>query len=429
MVGLVPISSSRTLSETQLGRIHRLAIRRRKPRLSHRRIAKLGGLSVLLAAGFLSISSTTIAFQDVAQLFGKQLPLSQRWLARLVPTPSGEIYVPSLVTPSASETILASSEGLIIHPTLDLVQTASLSAPDFIPPRVNRDDKQDITISRPKPVLRRFTAGLIGATAALDDAFTPVDVAFASTLSMPQDVAKAETAPASTVVATAEPAKPQVASPQVAKPTVTLASIAPMGKAERGGAKARDAEDLVVSSYANSDDTSAMEAPFKAILNKPMAVGIDGKPDHWWVTNPIPPIARTKTEQKCLATAIYFEARGEPVKGELAVAQVVINRVKNPAYPNTICGVVYQNKDMRNACQFSFACDGIKDRITDMTAWRRAEDLAHRVVFEENWWNADVGSSTHYHANYVKPRWARTMKKMQKIGHHIFYKTYGGGWS
>jgi spore germination cell wall hydrolase CwlJ-like protein len=83
---------------------------------------------------------------------------------------------------------------------------------------------------------------------------------------------------------------------------------------------------------------------------------------------------------------------------------------------------------MRNACQFSFACDGIPDRITDATSWARAQVLAKRVLFEDNWWNADVGSSTHYHANYVKPRWARTMKKMQKVGHHIFYKTYGGGW-
>ena len=130
----------------------------------------------------------------------------------------------------------------------------------------------------------------------------------------------------------------------------------------------------------------------------------------------------------CMATAIYFEARGEAYRGQVAVGQVVMNRVHHRLYPKTICGVVFQNQNMRNACQFSFACDGIKDRITDMTSWRRAQELARRVVTQDNWWNADVGSATHYHANYVKPRWARTMKKMDRIGHHIFYKTYGGGW-
>ncbi len=90
------------------------------------------------------------------------------------------------------------------------------------------------------------------------------------------------------------------------------------------------------------------------------------------------------SELKCLATAIYFEARGEPEEGQLAVAQVVLNRVKNPAYPNTICGVVYQNKTKRNRCQFSFACDGRSDRITDMTALgNRAEELAKRSVEEQ----------------------------------------------
>ena len=137
--------------------------------------------------------------------------------------------------------------------------------------------------------------------------------------------------------------------------------------------------------------------------------------------------SRAKSE-KCLTEAIYFEARGEPVKGELAVAQVVINRLKNPAYPNTICGVVYQNKDMRDACQFSFACDGIKDRVAGREHYEMAEEVALAVTSGKIW-IAEVGSSTHYHATYVRPRWARTMEKMMKIGRHIFYRTHGGGWS
>ena len=111
------------------------------------------------------------------------------------------------------------------------------------------------------------------------------------------------------------------------------------------------------------------------------------------------------------------------------MAQVVINRLKNPAYPSTICGVVYQNRKMRNRCQFSFACDGIRDVVRPGAAWNTAQEIARKVVYGEAEWLAYVGSATHYHATYVRPRWAHSMKRMKKIGHHIFYKTYGGGWS
>jgi len=152
--------------------------------------------------------------------------------------------------------------------------------------------------------------------------------------------------------------------------------------------------------------------------------------NHAWVNNPLPASVHTEAQLKCLATAIYFEARGEPEAGQVAVAQVVLNRVKNPAYPGTICGVVYQNKNMRYRCQFSFACDRRADRVTDMASWKEADKIAREIVDDQKgMFLADVGASTHYHAVYVRPRWARSMKKMDKIGRHIFYKTYGGGWS
>lgn len=151
---------------------------------------------------------------------------------------------------------------------------------------------------------------------------------------------------------------------------------------------------------------------------------------HAWVNKPVPTNARSRNEMKCLAEAIYFEARSEPERGQIAVAQVVLNRLKNPAYPNTICGVVYQNKHKRNACQFSFACDGIPDRITEKGAWERSQALARRIMNDERTLYLDkVGASTHYHAQYVKPRWARFMNRKEKIGLHIFYQTKYGGWS
>ena len=140
--------------------------------------------------------------------------------------------------------------------------------------------------------------------------------------------------------------------------------------------------------------------------------------------------ADSASELKCLATAIYFEARGEPEAGQIAVAQVVLNRLKNPAYPNTICGVVFQNKSKRNRCQFSFACDGRPERITDMGSWKKAQDVAKRMVEDQaDTFIAEVGSATHYHATYVRPRWARRMTQTDKIGRHIFYNTRNGGWS
>ena len=138
--------------------------------------------------------------------------------------------------------------------------------------------------------------------------------------------------------------------------------------------------------------------------------------------------AASRKEKKCLATAIYFEARGETETGQVAVAQVVLNRTRTKGYPRTICGVVYQNDNWRNACQFSFACDGRKDRITSPHHYELAEDIAMAVTAGKIFLS-DVGSSTHYHATYVHPRWSRTMEKMKKIGLHIFYRTYGGGWS
>ncbi|WP_158555059.1 cell wall hydrolase [Fulvimarina endophytica] len=152
-----------------------------------------------------------------------------------------------------------------------------------------------------------------------------------------------------------------------------------------------------------------------------------GDDDHEWAAHTLPKSSFTEKEQTCLANGIYFEARGESIEGQEAVAQVMLNRVRNPAFPDTICGVVYQNQNWRNRCQFSFACDGIKDRISDKGAFKRAQKVAEDVTYGRSWLTA-VGSSTHYHANYVHPRWAGAMEKVDTIGKHIFYRTYNGGW-
>ncbi|TPN47221.1 MULTISPECIES: cell wall hydrolase [unclassified Mesorhizobium] len=194
-----------------------------------------------------------------------------------------------------------------------------------------------------------------------------------------------------------------------------------------------DHPDVLATAYAQSEPDYAKASPFEALLqdeqpNSGRFIPPMVKGDHSWIQNPLPESVFSKPEQKCLANGIYFEARSESVRGQAAVAQVILNRVRNPAYPNSICGVVYQNDSWFNRCQFSFACDGRKKRIDDPVAYKTAQDIAMAVTAGKIF-IPEVGSSTHYYAQYVHPGWARTMQKMTKIGLHIFYRTYSGGWS
>jgi spore germination cell wall hydrolase CwlJ-like protein len=134
---------------------------------------------------------------------------------------------------------------------------------------------------------------------------------------------------------------------------------------------------------------------------------------------------RVEAEKRCLAQAIYFEARSEPPAGQAAVAQVVLNRMTSGLYPSTICGVVFQNRHHFRACQFSFACEGKSLRVQEADSWAQATRIADEVL-EGRTWLADVGGSTHYHANYVRPRWARSLKRTETIGKHIFYRLKSG---
>lgn len=137
-------------------------------------------------------------------------------------------------------------------------------------------------------------------------------------------------------------------------------------------------------------------------------------------------VAVSERERWCLATAIYFEARGESYRGQVAVAQVVMNRTKDHRYPDTICGVVFQNQHRKNACQFSFACDGIPEVVTERQSWAQAEDIAEQVT-QGQLYLTEVGEATHYHATYVRPAWAPRMDKVTQIGLHVFYK-FKRGW-
>jgi len=135
--------------------------------------------------------------------------------------------------------------------------------------------------------------------------------------------------------------------------------------------------------------------------------------------------SRAKSE-KCLTEAIYFEARGEAVRGQIAVAQVVMNRTFSGFYPNTVCGVVYQNKHRHLACQFTFACDNVADVVREPDMWDRARKIS-KAMLDGQLWLPEVGKSTHYHAYWVHPSWVSEMKKMYKFGVHTFYRPRAWG--
>jgi spore germination cell wall hydrolase CwlJ-like protein len=165
--------------------------------------------------------------------------------------------------------------------------------------------------------------------------------------------------------------------------------------------------------------------PSPLIASKALAYGRANTPATEFNT----PVAMkvSKKQLQCLSTAIYFEARGEPYRGQVAVAQVVMNRVKHKLYPNTICGVVFQNQHRRNACQFSFACDGIPERTNEKKAWTQSQEIAKKVV-SGSIYLTEVDNATHYHANYVRPKWARKMNKLTVIGVHKFFR-FKKGWN
>lgn len=161
-----------------------------------------------------------------------------------------------------------------------------------------------------------------------------------------------------------------------------------------------------------------IEAEAASPASNPLAAAADGaEPDQ-------------EKELHCLATAIYHEARGEPERGQLVVGRVILNRVASPYYPDTICEVVYQNVHLHNRCQFSFACDGIDRRVTELDVWEEIRTRARWLVdclrdndCEESKREWEIWTSTHYHADYVHPFWADRIARTGQIGRHIFYYT------
>jgi spore germination cell wall hydrolase CwlJ-like protein len=161
----------------------------------------------------------------------------------------------------------------------------------------------------------------------------------------------------------------------------------------------------------------------ESIANKGEVTGIDQRPK-----SPAERLSLTGATfdkaEKCLADAVYFEARGEAVRGQIAVAQVILNRVFSPFYPNNVCGVVHQSNN--RGCQFSYNCDGAPDVVTEPIAYVRAKHIAHDMLVGKLWM-PEVAKATHYHAYWVHPDWVNEMKSISTLGVHTFYRPRAWG--
>lgn len=359
---------------------------------------------------------TVAAYQDMASMVTGTESAAPRWSAFVEKSVAGSLHSAEMPFVDASATTGSISGGGVNMPGVGTVAFRGKGVADDLAPdeeRVVRKDKKGriggvVPVAPPKA----FNAGSVfdRTSSLLRPAFDlPEKLAFVTPKIKGKEI--------------------EIAAAFHIREEKPAYEVPPM----LAGLITNETPDALASAYAPAEPDYAKASPFESLLldgtgGNGRFIPPIGKGDHAWMSKPLPANVFSKKEQACLATAIYFEARGEEVKGQAAVAQVILNRVRNPAYPSTICGVVYQNDNWRNRCQFSFACDGKKDRVTSPRHYELAEQVAMEVTAGRIFL-PEVGSSTHYYAQYVSPRWAKRMNRMKQIGLHIFYRTKGGGWS
>lgn len=371
----------------------------------------------VLATIFYLYNPTVVAMQDISSLLSGADRQESHWNAYLVNSAPGSIHQvearfnvdPTVTGSIASAGIDAPGLGrVVVTPT----KAEIADTPDEA--RINRSEKTNRIVSvTPAEPPRDFSAGtVLQRQSSIMHPVTNEETLMA--FAKPKIGGK-EIRIATEFHKHRDPAK----DPQV---PAMLAKLVTNKKA-----------DVLATAYAPAEPDFASQSPFSSLLKEPEQqsgrfIPPLQKGDYPWAATPLPARVFSAAEQKCLAEGVYFEARGEKLEGQAAVAQVILNRVRNPAYPDTVCGVVYQNDDWRNRCQFSFACDGKREHIGSQSHWKTAQDIAMAVSAGKIWLSS-VGSATHYHAIYVRPRWARTMERRTRIGLHVFYRPYGGGWS
>jgi spore germination cell wall hydrolase CwlJ-like protein len=308
--------------------------------------------------------------------------------------------------------ILPDQASAVVAIPRDIAVTAQRSAPfERAPERL--PDRAPKFAAAPVPAAR------IAAAQPAAPAIAPINAVYRSGTSPVAELAAARHADA-VEFAMASPAMMQSAKP------VSLTTAAPRSEQIK---LASIAPDALIDDTSNAAPVPATSLPMSAAIPLrmvPLPTPAPGVP-------PPSPAQRLHLEgkdyakaERCLANAIYFEARSEPIKGQQAVAQVVVNRAFSGFYPNDICGVVYQNAHRHLSCQFTFACDGKRKAITERGHWARANRIAKQTL-DGQIYVPEVAKSTHYHAVYVHPNWVREMKKMVRFGVHNFYRPYAWG--
>src|SRR6266446_3443170 len=425
-----------------------------------------------------ALMPTEIGYQDIASLLARQPGVAERWQKRVFSSAS-TIQVATYAfgrpigtsIPQTATYRLASLDTQGIDITGSVPRNPIMLAPpryqasDF--PKVDRTLKGDRLVTAPPlPAAPANTApsnedtstsnaSVMGAktAAAPSEERLPLDPELQEALSAPPlaqyDVAMSlEAQPLDDLKAGPDAsALPLEPAPPRDGFSVKTASLF-FGSTSLGGSiesmeRWRPGEEpLIVMPGALPDPDMKMMASLPSATDEPLKAGDSGESiaakgevntDNQRAKTPAERLglfdekSRAKSE-KCLAEAIYFEARGEAVRGQIAVAQVVMNRAFSGFYPTTVCGVVYQNKYRHFACQFTFACDNTRDVINEPDMWERARKIA-KAMLDGQVWLSEVGKSTHYHAYWVRPSWVSEMKKMYKFGVHTFYrpKAWGDG--
>jgi spore germination cell wall hydrolase CwlJ-like protein len=405
------------------------------------------------AVGFsalvLALIPATMGFGDLGALLARQPGVTARAHKYIVASPFGTIHAATFSMPRPIGTAiphpplyaLANFDPTDITASIGAQLLGDPSAPIQFP-TVNRKDKRNSLISRARqpmpplppalpiepvapaqaeaPLANNEAAGRFDRYSEYEFAAVPEEQPAAPEAALPHG----DVAPPKPIAAAPGQHKPKAAArvyfgAAPITPGEEAAAIKPWAPGEAPVVKAPAVygdPDIKLAALTPSDGVETKGG--ETIANTGEVTGVDQRPK-----SPAERLALTgksfEQAEKCLTSVVYFESRGEAVRGQIAVAQVIMNRVFSPFYPNNVCGVVNQRNS--RGCQFSYNCDGIANVVTEPSAWVRAKHIAHDMLVGKLWM-PEVAKATHYHAYWVHPDWVNEMKRISTLGVHTFYR-------
>jgi spore germination cell wall hydrolase CwlJ-like protein len=418
---------------------------------------------------FFALIPTEVGYQDIASLLARQPGVAERWQKRVSSAASNiQLATYSFGRPIGTSAPSVATYRLASLDNQGFDTTGSVARNPFAqtPPRYQASDfpKVDRTFKGDRLVVRPETSPPANSTPSNEDPSTSNSSVMGAKTAGASPTDHAPLDPELAEALSAPPlAQYDVASSSEARPLDAAKDIAVLGPAVHDGFSVKTAglffgsssiggalgtierwqpgeEPSIVPSGLPDPDMKVLASlspePSKTIekvneSGESIAAKGEVNADNQRAKTPAERLglldekSRAKSE-KCLTEAVYFEARGEAVRGQIAVAQVVLNRAFSGFYPTTVCGVVYQNKNRHFACQFTFACDNVADVVREPDMWDRAKKIA-KAMLDGRLWLPEVGKSTHYHAYWVRPSWVSEMKKMYKFGVHTFYRPRAWG--